>query len=411
MTSDTKSHHVHDFNPLVSPHRENPHLFYEWSRNEQPVVYSDLMGAWMVTRYEDLKAIVSDPETFSSTAIPTVWQANPPEVLEALEGCLPEAKTMIDTDPPFHTPMRRAYERAFNRRRIRALEPEMIARANELIDGFIENRHAELVDQLATPYVRYILNLAMGIPKEDIWQVHQWGIAFMKVALPAVVPVDEKLEAVPEYKMFEEYVKNLLIERQADPRNDLASDLIHGTDTIDPLSFDDAVYTFRATVSAGFETTCATIGSTVLALMEHRKYWEESVDNPRVLTRVIEETLRRDAPHRGLMRVTTRDVEISGRKLPAGSNLLLLFGSGNRDDEKFSDPDSFDIDRPNVREHLAFGHGIHHCPGAPLARQEVLTVLTVLRDRIPELRLAAGYEPTYEPTYFFRSPQRVDVVW
>jgi cytochrome P450 len=88
-----------------------------------------------------------------------------------------------------------------------------------------------------------------------------------------------------------------------------------------------------------------------------------------------------------------------------------LFGSGNRDDEKFGEPHAFDLERPNAREHLAFGHGIHHCPGAPLARQEIHTALSVLRTRIPDLRLAADYVPIYEPTYFFRSPQRVDAVW
>lgn len=118
--------------------------------------------------------------------------------------------------------------------------------------------------------------------------------------------------------------------------------------------------------------------------------------------KVIEESLRRDAPHRGLFRVTTRDVELGGVLLPEGSVLLLLFGSANRDPAVFPDPDEVDLERENVHAHLAFGNGLHVCPGAPLARAEIRIALQSLFERLPALRLAEDYQPTYIASYFFR---------
>lgn len=410
MTEQTTIGEIQEFNPMVSPHREDPHLFYRWSRDEQPVTFSETLNAWMVTRYEDLRAIVNDPESFSSApAIPSVWN-NPPEVLSALEGCVPEHETLVNTDEPQHDPIRKAFDLAFTGRRVRALAPEMEARANDLIDGFIEDGRADLVGQFANPYVRYVLSLAIGIPKGGIERIIKWNQAWMTLLVP-LAPLELKLEAAKEYKAYESYALDLIDQRAADPRDDLVSDLINGADNIPPVSREDALYLFRGANSAGLDTTRDTITSSMLLMMRNRDLWESSSVDPRKIARVIEETLRIDAPHRGLMRMTTREVTIAGTTLPKGALLLLLFGSGNRDERKFPNPDVVDIHRDNVRDHLAFGHGIHHCPGAPLARAEVRTAIEVLQRRIPGITLAPDYEPTYEASYFFRSLERLDVMW
>ena len=129
------------------------------------------------------------------------------------------------------------------------------------------------------------------------------------------------------------------------------------------------------------------------------------------LQALIDEILRRDAPHRGLFRITTRDTELGGIPLPAGTHLLLLFGSGNRDETAFPNPDAVDLDRPNVRDHLAFGTGLHVCPGAPMARAEIRVALEHLVQRLPGLRLTEGYPPTYIAGCFFRGLESLDVTW
>ena len=146
-------------------------------------------------------------------------------------------------------------------------------------------------------------------------------------------------------------------------------------------------------------------------LMQNRHLWDNELGDRRRIARVIEETLRKDSPHRGLMRQATRDVEIHGTNVPEGSLLLLLFGSGNRDERHFADPDRADIDRPNIREHLAFGHGLHRCVGAPLARAEAATAIEVLHARLPDMHLAPHYTPSYAASYFFRSLERLEVAW
>lgn len=134
-------------------------------------------------------------------------------------------------------------------------------------------------------------------------------------------------------------------------------------------------------------------------------------DPTRALMQATEEALRRDAPHRGLFRVTTREVELGGTMLPQGSPLLLLFGSANRDETVFPDPDAVDLDRSNVHEHVAFGRGLHQCPGAPLARAEIRVALPTLFDRFPDLRLAPDWSPTYIASYFFRGLESLRVTW
>ena len=410
MTLDSVGELHHEFNPMVEPHRQDPHLFYDWARRERPVAYSQSLQAWLVTRYADLKAIVSDPVTYSSApALPSVW-ANPAEVLEVLQGCIPEANSMINADEPVHAPMRRVFNPAFTGRRVRELKPAMLREANRLIDSFIEAGRADVVAQYAAPFVRHVLSWAAGIPDDDIASVHQWNEEFMKVFNP-LLPVEIKVEAAKHYRPYEEYLSELLRSRAAEPRDDLASYLINGGQGLPPLCFEDALYLLRGSLSAGFDTTRDTIASAVLKLMEHRALWDASADDDRTLRHVIEETLRAEAPHRGLMRVTTRAVTLGGEQLPKGARLLLLFGSGNRDEQHFPDPDLFDINRENVRDHLAFGDGIHRCPGAPMARQEVFVALQVLRSRLPQLQLASDYQPTYAASYFFRSPEQVLAVW
>jgi cytochrome P450 len=168
----------------------------------------------------------------------------------------------------------------------------------------------------------------------------------------------------------------------------------------------------RAARVAGFDTTRDAITATVLIMLENPGVRERILADPaRAIPRLTEEALRRDAPHRGLFRITTREVELGGTALSAGAPLLLLFGSGNRDETVFARPDEVDLDRPNVRDHLAFGRGLHSCPGAPMARAEIRVALETLVRRLPGLRLADGYRPVYIASYFFRGLESLDVTW
>lgn len=400
-----------DFNPMVSPHREDPHLFYRAAR-ARPLTLSPSIGAYMVTRYEDLVTVLDDPDTYSSKAALPMIYANPPEVVAELEkGRVPETTMVVNEDEPEHVRFRRVFDAGFTGARVRAMLPTMRRRADELIDGFTENR-ADLVVDYAVPFVQTVISAIIGFPPEDTEKIQAWTDDFVLLWNP-LAPLEPRVEAARRMADYTRYLQALIDDRRADPREDLLSDLIHGANGF-PGVPDEYVHNMirGAARVAGFDTTRDAITATMLVILQNPDVRDQvQADPARTIPKVTEEALRRDAPHRGLFRVTTRDTTLGGTELSAGSPLLLLFGSGNRDESVFPHPDAVDLDRPNVRAHLAFGRGLHVCPGAPMARAEIRVALEALIRRLPGLRLADGYEPTYIASYFFRGLESLDVVW
>lgn len=400
-----------DFNPTVSPHREDPHLFYRAAR-ARPLQLSPTLGAYMVTRYDDLVAVIDDPDTFSSAvAVPKIY-ANAPEVVEILRrGGVPETNAVVNDDEPEHTPKRRVFDAGFTGARVRAMLPTMHSTAEELIDAFEPGR-ADLVADYAVPFVQRVISEIIGFPREDTARIQQWTDD-QNTLWNVLAPVEDHLAAAERMGEYTRYMQALIDDRRAAPRDDLISDMVHGAHG-HPGVPDEYTHTAvrGAARVAGFDTTRDAITSTVLAVLQNPQIRERVLADPvKMIPRATEEVLRRDAPHRGLFRIATRDTELGGTPLKQGSMLLLLFGSGNRDETVFPDPDAVDLDRPNVREHLAFGRGIHVCPGKPMALAEIRVALEHLFARLPGVRLAEGYEPLYIASYFFRGLERLDVTW
>lgn len=398
-----------DFNPMVSPHREDPHLFYRAAR-ERPVTFSRSIGAYLVSRYADITTVLDDPETYSSSAsLPWIYD-NPPEVVAELKaGNVPETTVLVNTDPPAHAHVRALTEAGLSGTRIRSLLPLMHQRANELIDGFGTGT-VDLVSEYAAPFVQTIIGAVIGFPPEDTARVNAWTDD-LGLLWNHFIPVEERVAAARRLGDYTRYLQDLIDERRANPRDDLISTFVHGADGLPGLPNDMLHNYVRGKRVAGLDTTRDAITATVLiALRDPGVRARIDADPSRAIVKAVEESLRRDAPHRGLFRITTRDVDLGGTALPKGALLLLLFGSANRDPAVFPDPDAVDLDRPNVREHVAFGRGLHFCPGAPLARTEIRVAVQTLFARLPDLRLADGYEPTYIASYFFRGLESLEVV-
>ena len=303
------------------------------------------------------------------------------------------------------------FDAGFTGARVRAMLPTMRARAAELVDGFADGK-ADLVADYAVPFVQTVISAIIGFPPEDTARIQAWTDDFVLLWNP-LAPVEPRVEAARRMADYTRYLQALIDDRRAHPREDLLSDLIHGSGGY-PGVADAYVHNMirGAARVAGFDTTRDAITATLLVILQNPDVAAEVRENPaKAIPRVTEEALRRDAPHRGLFRITTRDTTLGGTDLPAGSPLLLLFGSGNRDETVFPRPDDVDLDRPNVRDHLAFGRGLHVCPGAPMARAEIRVALETLLHRLPGLRLADGYEPTYIASYFFRGLESLHVTW
>jgi cytochrome P450 len=365
-----------------------------------------------VTRYADLITILDDPQTFSSkAALPMIYD-NPPEVVAVLrEGQVPETTMVVNEDEPEHIRFRRVFDAGFTGARVRAMVPLMRERATALIDQFAGDR-ADLVADYAIPFVQAVISAVIGFPAEDTARIQAWTDD-VNMLWNMLAPVDARIASARRMADYTRYLQALIEARRAHPREDLISDLVLGANGY-PGVPDAYVHNMirGAARVAGFDTTRDAITAAVLIMCENPGVRERILADPaRVIPRLTEEALRRDAPHRGLFRVTTREVDLGGTPLPAGAPVLLLFGSGNRDEAVFAHPDEVNLDRPNVRDHLAFGRGLHSCPGAPMARAEIRVALETLIRRRPGLRLADGYQPTYIASYFFRGLESLDVTW
>lgn len=318
---------------------------------------------------------------------------------------------MVNEDEPAHHPIRRVFDAGFTGARVRAMLPTMRATAESLIDGFTGSR-ADLVGGYAVPFVQSVINAIIGYPAEDGEQIQQWTDD-VNMLWNLLAPLEDRIASARRMADYTVYLQALIDDRRSHRREDLISDLVHGANGFPGLDDDYVINVVRGAARvAGFDTTRDAITATMLGILQNPEVHSRVLADPaKTIPRVTEEVLRRDAPHRGLFRITTRDTSLGGTDLPAGTMVLLLFGSGNRDETTFPDPDVVDIDRANVRDHLAFGRGLHVCPGAPMARAEIRVALETLIRRLPGMRLADGYEPSYIASYFFRGLETLDVTW
>ncbi|ODU06391.1 MAG: linalool 8-monooxygenase, partial [Pseudonocardia sp. SCN 72-86] len=296
-----------DFNPMVSPHREDPHLFYRAAR-ERPPTLSPTLGAYMVTRYEDLLTVIDDPQTYSSkAALPMIYD-NPPEVVEELRrGGVPETTMVVNEDEPEHERFRRVFDAGFTGARVRAMLPTMRARADELIDGFPGNQ-ADLVAGYAIPFVQTVISAIIGFPAEDTERVQGWTDDVNTLWNP-LAPVADRVASASRMAEYTQYLQVLMDDRRAHPREDLLSDLVHGANGF-PGVPDEYVHNIvrGAARVAGFDTTRDAITATVLLILQNDDVRERLLADPvKTIPKATEEALRRDAPHRGLFRITTRD--------------------------------------------------------------------------------------------------------
>ncbi|MCX2185025.1 cytochrome P450 [Streptomyces sp. SKN60] len=401
---------ISTYDPRGAPQRDDPFPYYRWARDEQPVGYIAELDAWMVTRYDDVRTVLNDPARFSSRNATPMPSDNPPEVQAILARGIREGRIMINEDPPDHTIHRAITNQAFHGRRINALRPRIRQAADELIDEFIDDGQAEVIWQFADRLAYAVISAALGIPPVDVIRTRHWNDDMMTLSIP-LSSLEDKLAAAHRFIDYQTYLLHLVEERRDDPRDDIISDLVHmdnlpGT----PLPPEDIVV-FVWGVSAGLNSTRDAIGSAVFSMLTERRHWEHACAEPTVIPAMFEEAVRREAPLRGLFRQTTQRVELGGVTLPKGTNLYILYGSANRDEKHFSDPDTFHPGRTDARGHFGFGGGPHRCAGSHLARTQGRIALAALTQRIPGMRLSPDYTPTYLPQYFFRGLERLDVTW
>lgn len=402
-----------DFDPYRSPDREDPHPALHRARRERPVFYSRSLQTWVITRRDDVLAILRDPGRFSSANAVTNVPAPPPqEVLEVLATGVPYEPNSVDLDPPRHATFRALINHAFLPRRITAIEPQVRALANELVDAFAADGQTDLVARLAHPLPTLVIGDLLGVPHADMPAFTRWSAAWL-VLLGHLGDVPRLVDAAREVVEFQHYVAGMIADRRANPgQDDLVADIVATTaDVPDPPSDNALVGLVMIVLFAGHETTTSLITNTVKLLLQHPDQLAKVRTNRGLLPATIIETLRYDPPVPGMYRTTTTEVDVGDVTLPAGEHLQLNFAAANRDPAHFTEPDRFDPHRPNKPSHLSFGHGIHACIGAALGQLEARVAVEVLLDRLPHLRFADGQAivPTVSATV--RGTQSLHLTW
>jgi cytochrome P450 len=306
----------------------------------------------------------------------------------------------------FRVPLTRAFAPA----RIRALEPFVREVANRLVDAFIHDGRAEIISQFAYPLALEVVFSLLGIPRQDIEQTRQWSQDWLTIMS---VQLDEERQVAHARSTvaFQRYLAGLLAERRQAPQDDLISTLLlTSVPDEEPLTETELVIMLQGLILAGHESTTNMIGTGLLLLLENPSRWQILCEHPEYIPTTVEEILRFDAPIQMFARTTTREVTIDGVTLPEDAALLLIYGSGNRDEGIFADANEFQLQRaPN--HHLAFGHGVHFCVGAALARLEGRVAFETLTSRLPDLRLVPRQLLTHIPTLLFRGYERLEVQW
>src|SRR5579864_3687825 len=362
--------------------RRNPFPVYDQMRSHSPVLHVPQLDLWMIFDYEGVKRALNDHEAFSSSMF-TAKRANPP--------------WFIFFDAPHHTKLRGLVMRAFTPPMVANLEPRIRDLSRQLLDQSIELGEMDLASDYSAPLPMMVIAEMLGVPIADRPRFKRWSDGMLNLSF-AVPGGEEGVQASNEYfavkAEMSAYLGDLLAERRTAHRDDLLTKLAEAEVDGQRLTDDEILGFFQLLLVAGTETTTNLLNNAILCLLEHADQLARLQAKPDLLPPAIEEVLRYRSPVQWMFRATKREVEVRGQKIPAGKLVLPMIGSANRDPRHFPDAARFDITRdPNP--HIAFGHGIHFCLGAPLSRLEARVALPDLLERLRGLKLASA-EP-WEP--------------
>lgn len=390
---------------------DDPYRVYARLRAESPVHWCEPWRQWVVTRYDDVQAITRDPARFSSVG----WEASylgklEPDVRARLGDLERHYSTQVlsNTDPPAHNRLRRLVVRSFAPRVLQALRPGIEALVERLLDGLDRRGMVDLVEEFAYPLPAIVIAQLLGAPEEDRERFMQWSadlVSFVGSGLP--LP-DRAERADASLRELRACLEPLLEEARERPREDLISLLAAPPEKGEPLTQDELVSTCVTLLFAGHETTANLLGNGLLALLLNPDELERLRRDPGLAAAATEELLRYDSPVQRLRRRAREDVELRGRRIRAGDLVMAFNGAGNRDPERFPEPDRLDLGRGDAG-HLAFGHGIHFCAGAALTRLEAPIALNRLLRRFPRLRLARDARIRFKPNITFRGLESLPV--
>ncbi|NOK23030.1 cytochrome P450 [Corallococcus carmarthensis] len=359
---------------LLAPEvRANPYPVYAELRRTAPVCQVDPAGLWALTRFEDVAAAFKNPQVFSSAGVRTTTA--PPWL-----GHNPFSESMIVLDPPRHMRLRTLVSRAWTPAAVNRLEPRIRAFAQTLAERLSPEREVDFVDAFAMPLPASVIGELFALDPAMTARYKRWSVDLSSVSGTTEKDTHRHESIRATVREMEDYLSDVVAERRRHPQDDMVSDLVKTRVDGEALTDAELMSFLFLLVVAGLETTVQLVSHSVRLLMEQPHLVARLRENPSQVGRFVEEVLRYEPSVHGLVRVTTKATEVAGVVIPEGARVALMIGSACRDGERFKDPDTFDMDREGVNN-MPFGHGIHFCLGAPLARLEARVGLEVLLSR------------------------------
>ena len=393
---------------LYSPEfSANPYPTYSELRRKAAAYRADYPGGleiWLVTRYEDVRTVLSDPRfsMSSDNSLSPLFRPDPVED-EAQRGL---ERNLLNLDPPDHTVLRKLVTREFTAARVAAMRPGIERHVNELIDAFAGAGHADLIKQFAIQLPAGVAGEMLGVPPED-WDEFR-GMS-NRLVTPEFDMTPDDFDVLK--RGIRAYVVGLIDRKRAEPGEDLISWLTKGCYEEGAITPDDLVGTVFTLLVGSHETTANFIGNAVLALMEHPDQLALLRERPDLIGNAVEELLRYDGPFEvSSLRFPVEDVEIGGSVIPKGATVVAVIGAANRDGGRFPEPDRLDINRADVG-HLEFGLGSHFCTGRTLALLEAEVAIGTLVRRLPQLRRADSAPLRWRAGLFFRGLHELPIAF
>lgn len=396
-----------EFNPMAPGMLGNPYAMYRALREQAPIYWSSLMEAWILTRYDDADFVLTDPR-FSADR--TRGRNRFSQMMQEQEqefGPFSRVQTMLSSDPPDHTRLRRLVSKAFTPRAVENLRPRIREIVDHLLDSAEKQGEFDLVQELAYPLPVIVIAEMLGVPAEDRDRFKHWSDTVVQTLGGPFTPPEVFQKARESLEELAEYLREFIAERRTNPRDDLISRMVVAEEEGQVLSEDEIFASAILLLVAGNETTTHLIGSGMLALFRNQEEMARLRDDPSLLPSAVEELLRYTGPVHLTGRVPKEDLEIGGQPVKEGDVVIALLAAANRDPAKYENPERLDVAR-NPTDHLGLGDGIHFCLGAPLARAEAQAAIGTVLRRFPNIR-CLDLDPEWGGTFIIRGVKRLPV--